>query len=237
MDHRVVKLKPTSGKLVFWSTCLMLCGSVLFTRTVSSVKRSVPVTEATLYKKIAAGEKGLYRQAYISWHHDHQFEKSRDLYRKLFATGTAKPSMHLSYADMLVENREKEEALLEYRLGFADESGVPLADPSHPLVMARYATLCRKGRQNEEADWAERQVILAAGERYPGYPRVSPDQLSRIPVHAMAEIARGLELQKRGENTQAFHLFQTVARENPDLVLAKKCLQQSQYLKKYSEPL
>ena len=117
MDRLKVESKSSSGKWVVWGSCLLVCVSLFATRLVSSTANDGGAATITRNFADLSDENSLFHEAYTTWNCNRQFEASQKLYRRLFANGAGKPFMHVAYADMLVANNQREEALKEYRLG------------------------------------------------------------------------------------------------------------------------
>lgn len=156
MDRLKVESKAPAGKWVIWSSCLLICTSLFLTRIVSSAAEGTPVKVPVADSAVDLSDtNSLFHEAYTTWSCNRQFDASQALYRRLFASGAGTPFMHAVYADMLTENGKKEEALREYRLGFATKSDSANRERS---VLTRYATVCRSSHRDAEANWAEEQA-------------------------------------------------------------------------------
>ena len=90
-----------------------------------------------------------------------------------------------------------------------------------PSGYATYADIARKIGRNDEVRWAAEQTVLTAWEDYHNYPRFYKDELVRLPVEALAQLAIGLQEERSGSSKKAIATFQSVAKENPRLALAQ----------------
>lgn len=180
--------------------------------------RSNSRPEATARREEASS---LEAQAEKSWHEAGNYKEAERLFKESIALHSSDPFRKIAFSQMLAEQGKTSEAFSYYKDAVhPDPSVVSQSGVFDPLILARYGEVAKVAGAQSEVKWASREIARTASLNYPAFPKFSDEELNRLPVDALAELAVGLALDNRNKGEEAQATFNSVSKRHPDLALA-----------------